>query len=68
MGMGSFSGKYGTGGCGIPISVAGSLLVKLTPQCHDPYGVALLASGADGLVVANTWLGMAIDINQCRPV
>lgn len=48
----------------------GSLLVKLTPQCHDPYGVALAAeaSGADGLVVANTWLGMAIDINQCRPV
>jgi dihydroorotate dehydrogenase (NAD+) catalytic subunit len=48
----------------------GSLFVKLTPQAHDPQKVARAAedAGADALVVANTWLGMAIDINRRQPV
>ncbi len=48
----------------------GPLLVKLTPQALDIVAVAKAAeeAGADGLVVANTWLGMAIDVNACRPV
>ncbi len=48
----------------------GSLWVKLTPQSPDIMGVASAAedAGADALVVANTWLGMAIDTRTARPV
>ena len=48
----------------------GPLWVKLTPQMRDPHEVAKAAeaSGADALVVANTWLGMAIDVERAKPV
>ena len=48
----------------------GPLWVKLTPQCEDITLVARAVeeAGADALVVANTWLGMAIDTNSGRPV
>jgi len=48
----------------------GPLWVKLTPQCSDIASVAKAAeqAGADALVVANTWLGMAIDAKTERPV
>ncbi len=48
----------------------GPLWVKLTPQCTDIASVARSAekSGADALVVANTWLGMAMDTRRERPV
>ncbi|MCS6802401.1 MAG: dihydroorotate dehydrogenase [Chloroflexota bacterium] len=46
------------------------LLVKLSPNAPDPLAVAqaTVAAGADCLVVANTWLGMAIDPKRRRPV
>jgi dihydroorotate dehydrogenase (NAD+) catalytic subunit len=48
----------------------GPLWVKMTPQAPDPEGVARAAedSGADALVVANTWLGMAIDVDGRKAV
>ena len=48
----------------------GPLWVKLTPQAPDIASVASAAekAGADALVVANTWLGMAIDISTAKPV
>lgn len=48
----------------------GPLWVKLTPQCVNIRDVATAAeaAGADALVVANTWLGMAIDPLSERPV
>lgn len=48
----------------------GPLWAKLTPQCGDIALVARAAedAGADALVVANTWLGMAIDTNSGTPV
>ena len=48
----------------------GPLWVKLTPQCTDIRQVAKAAedAGADALVVANTWLGMAIDTKSEKPV
>ena len=48
----------------------GPLWVKLTPQMREPHEVAKAAeaSGADALVVANTWLGMAIDVERAKPV
>ncbi len=49
---------------------SGPLWVKMTPQAPDPESVAKAAqdSGADALVVANTWLGMAINVKTRRPV
>ena len=49
---------------------SGPLWVKMTPQAPDPEAVARSAqdSGADALVVANTWLGMAMDIKSKKPV
>ena len=46
------------------------VLVKLSPNAPDPLAVAqaTAAAGADCLVVANTWLGMAIDPKKRRPV
>jgi dihydroorotate dehydrogenase (NAD+) catalytic subunit len=48
----------------------GPLWVKLTPQSSWLEDVARAAEseGADALVVGNTWLGMAIDVQACRPV
>jgi len=48
----------------------GPLWVKLTPHCTDIASVAKASeeAGADALVVANTWLGMAIDTNTESPV
>ncbi len=48
----------------------GPLWVKLTPQAADIAGVARAAeaAGADALVAANTWLGMAIDTKRGVPV
>ncbi|AJE48655.1 dihydroorotate dehydrogenase [Celeribacter indicus] len=45
------------------------LWAKLTPNTGEPIGVALAAeaAGADALVVANTMLGMSIDIGTRRP-
>lgn len=50
--------------CGLP------LIVKLTPNTGDIVAVARAAadSGADALCVANTILGMAIDVRARRPV
>ena len=47
----------------------GQLWVKMTPQAPDPEGVARAAEseGADALVVANTWLGMGMDMMNGRP-
>lgn len=47
----------------------GPLWVKLTPQAADLGAVARAAEGegADALVCANTWLGMAMDIKKARP-
>lgn len=44
--------------------------LKLTPQTSDLKGVLRAAEtgGADAVVVANTWLGMAIDVQQAKPV
>lgn len=48
----------------------GPLWVKLTPQAPDPVAVArgAEAGGADAIVVANTWLGTAIDVTRSKPV
>ena len=48
----------------------GMLWVKLTPQAKDLVGVAMVAQrrGADAVVVSNTWLGMAMDVDRKRPV
>ena len=48
---------------------SGPLWVKMTPQAADPASVAraIEAEGADAIVCANTWLGMAIDMNTGRP-
>lgn len=48
----------------------GSLWVKMTPQTPDPVAVAraIADEGADALVVGNTWLGMAMDMVNGRPV
>jgi dihydroorotate dehydrogenase (NAD+) catalytic subunit len=48
----------------------GPLWVKLTPQssCLEDVARAAESEGADALVVGNTWLGMAIDVQACRPV
>lgn len=45
------------------------LWVKMTPQAADPAAVARAAEaeGADAIVCANTWLGMAIDMCSGRP-
>jgi len=47
----------------------GPLWVKMTPQAPYPAGVAraIESEGADALVVANTWLGMAMDITKAKP-
>ncbi len=49
---------------------SGPLWVKLTPQMTDLREVleASESGGADALVVANTWLGMALDIHRQKPV
>ncbi len=46
------------------------VIVKLSPNVTDITKIAEAAAkaGADGLSLINTLLGMAIDINQCRPV
>lgn len=48
----------------------GPLWVKLTPQAPDITLTAKAAekSGADAVVVANSWLGMAIDVENLMPV
>ncbi len=48
----------------------GPLWVKLTPQAPDNAAVARAAeaAGASAVVVANTWLGMAIDTKRGVPV
>lgn len=48
----------------------GPLWVKLTPQMREPRDIvkAVEDAGADALVVANTWLGMAIDVERATPV
>lgn len=48
----------------------GPLWVKMTPQAADPASVAraIENEGADAVVAANTWLGMAMDMNSGRPV
>lgn len=47
----------------------GPLWVKMTPQAPDPCSVAraVEAEGADAIVCANTWLGMAINMETGRP-
>ena len=44
--------------------------VKLTPNVTDivPIARAVEAAGADALVVSNTFLGMAVDIEKRRPI
>ena len=46
------------------------LLVKLSPNAGDLVGVAKAVeqAGADGISMVNTFLGMAIDIRQKKPV
>ncbi len=46
------------------------LLVKLSPNAPDLIGVARACeeAGADGISLVNTYLGMAIDVNNKRPV
>jgi len=48
----------------------GELWLKLTPQVSNLADIAKVAQekGADALVVANTWLGMAIDVDRKKPV
>ena len=48
----------------------GRLWVKLTPQAKDFGATARAAqdSGADAVVAANTWLGLALDLERRRPV
>ncbi|MGI6443105.1 MAG: dihydroorotate dehydrogenase [Synergistaceae bacterium] len=47
----------------------GNLWVKMTPQAADLSGVAkaIEDEGADALVVANTWLGMGMDLTKAKP-
>ncbi len=47
----------------------GDLWIKLTPQAPNLEEVARAAekAGADALVVGNTWLGMAMDLEKKRP-
>lgn len=47
----------------------GPLWIKMTPQAVDSVGVAkaIESEGADALVVANTWLGMAMDMKTGKP-
>ena len=47
----------------------GPLWVKMTPQAADPAAVARVieSEGADAIVCANTWLGMAIDMATGKP-
>ena len=47
----------------------GTLWVKLTPQAGDFVATARAAEagGADGVVVANTWLGAALDLQTGLP-
>lgn len=47
----------------------GRLWVKMTPQAADVRAVAkaIESEGADGLVSANTWLGMSIDMMKGKP-
>ena len=49
---------------------SGPLWVKLTPQAGDISLVARAVQdqGADALVVGNTWLGMAMDVEKGKPV
>ncbi len=57
---------------GVAEAVSGRLpvLVKLSPDVTDLVGIAasVLDAGADGLVMINTTLGMAIDPDTLRPV
>ena len=48
---------------------SGRLWVKLTPQSADIAAVAraVEAEGADAIVCANTWLGMAMDMSTGKP-
>jgi dihydroorotate dehydrogenase (NAD+) catalytic subunit len=48
----------------------GPLWVKLTPQAPDMAAAVRAAEdcGADAVVVANTWLGAAMDLKRRRPV
>ncbi len=47
----------------------GELWVKMTPQAPSPEDVAraIEAEGADAVVVANTWLGMSMDMQRGKP-
>lgn len=47
----------------------GPLWVKMTPQAADPAAVAraIESEGADAIVAANTWLGMAMDMAVGKP-
>lgn len=47
----------------------GPLWVKMTPQAADPAAVARVieSEGADAIVCANTWLGMAVDMATGKP-
>ncbi len=49
--------------CAVP------LLVKLSPQLTDVAGMARAVrdAGADGLSLVNTFPGMAVDVESCRP-
>jgi len=48
----------------------GDMWVKLSPNVPDICDSAIVAEncGADAIVVANTWLGLAIDIKKKKPV
>ena len=67
---------WGMEACGAAKAVAaarkvwgGPLWVKMTPQAADAPKVAraIEAEGADALVVANTWLGMSMDMATGKP-
>lgn len=47
----------------------GPLWIKMSPQAADSIGVAkaIESEGADALVVANTWLGMGMDMKTGKP-
>ncbi|MDR1520848.1 MAG: dihydroorotate dehydrogenase [Planctomycetota bacterium] len=53
-----------------PAAAGMPLWVKLTPNVSDIAAIARAVeeAGADALVVANTFLGMAVDIERRRPV
>ncbi|MEY8762416.1 MULTISPECIES: dihydroorotate dehydrogenase [Clostridium] len=46
------------------------IIVKLTPNVTDivPIAKAAVEAGADGLTVANTYIGMAVDLDTKKPV